>query len=393
VLSPYRRHTKSCRHFDKPNPQELTKCSCPVWCYGWINGKEIRKSMKMRDWKRALETADRWNKSLPDASPVVTVKEAVDAFVRHRRIRNMAESTIESHQKTFVHLVQFCGTKAINAVSLDMLTRFQESRIFTPNRKGSKPRAIQPSTINKELKTLRALFAFAAKRKWCEGNVAKDLEPAEDDGLPTLPFESAEISRILEACDRLDDGNPTTRDLNRRRARARILLMLHTGFRISDTVKLERKRVDLETGKLHIRIMKTRRPMYASLPASVIDALRALPDHSPYFFWSGKSKLRTAIGNARKSVSRVCRLAGIRNGHPHRFRDTFAIELLKNGATLHTVQLLLGHKSIRTTEKHYAPFVLEFQHAIDVATAKLSYVDRTKNRTISEEGHQTNENK
>jgi hypothetical protein len=47
--------------------------------------------MKMRDWKRALETADRWNKLLPDASPVVTVKEAVDAFVRHRQIRNMAE--------------------------------------------------------------------------------------------------------------------------------------------------------------------------------------------------------------------------------------------------------------------------------------------------------------
>jgi hypothetical protein len=59
-------------------------------------------------------------------------------------------------------------------------------------------------------------------------------------------------------------------------------------FRISDTIKLERKRVDLETGKLHIRIMKTRRPMYAGLPASVMETLRALPDESPYFFWSGK---------------------------------------------------------------------------------------------------------
>jgi integrase len=60
--------------------------------------------------------------------------------------------------------------------------------------------------------------------------------------------------------------------------------MLHTGFRISDTVKLERKRVDLETGKLLIRIMETRRPMHANLPATAIQALRALPDDSPYFF-------------------------------------------------------------------------------------------------------------
>jgi integrase/recombinase XerD len=74
-------------------------------------------------------------------------------------------------------------------------------------------------------------------------------------------------------------------------------------------------------------------------------------------------------------------VAGIENGHPHRFRDTFAVELLKKGASLHTVQLLLGHTSIRTTEKHYAPFVLEFQKVIDAATAKLSFAARTKKRT------------
>jgi hypothetical protein len=237
VLSPYRRHTRLCKRFSKPNPQEFTRCNCPVWCYGVIEGKEVRKSMKMRDWKRALETTERWNKSLPDAVPIVTVKDAVDAFIRHRKMRNMTDSTIASHRKTFVHLVDLCGSKPITSVTLDMLTRLQEFPIFTPNRKGSKPRAIQPSTLNKELKSLRALFAFAAKRKWCEKNVATDLEAAEEDGLPTLPFENNEVSSILEGCD---------------------------------------------------RIMKTRRPMYVSLPSSVIQALRFLPENSPYFFLVGE---------------------------------------------------------------------------------------------------------
>ncbi len=214
------------------------------------------------------------------------------------------------------------------------------------------------------------------------------MEPAEDDGLPTLPFDAGEVNRILDACDQLEDDNPLARDVNRSKTRARILLMLYTGFRISDTVRLERKRVDLSTGKLLIRIMKTRRPMYTSLPAEVIEALKALPVDSPYFIWSGKSKLSTAIRNARRSVSRVCKLAGIQNGHPHRFRDTFAVELLRKGASLHTVQLLLGHSSIRTTEKHYAPFVLEFQQVIDAATAKLSFDDRTKFRTTLGKGRQ-----
>jgi integrase/recombinase XerD len=283
------------------------------------------------------------------------------------------------------------------AANLRRLARHADTLPRIPDlhtkQKGSTPRPLQPSTLNKELKTLRALFAFARKRQWCQENVAADLEPAEDDGLPTLPFDDDEVRRILEACDRLEDDNAKTRDMNRLKMRARILVMLYTGFRISDTVRLERKRVDLETGKLLIRMMRTRRPMYATLPKEVIQALKALPEDSPYFFWSRKSKLSTAIGNARRSVSRVCQFAGIEKGHPHRFRDTFAVELLRNGASLHTVQLLLGHGSIRSTEKHYAPFVLEFQRVIDAATAKLTFTNRTKNRTRSGKGHQDVERK
>ncbi len=387
MLTLYRRHTRSCKYYGKSNPQQFTRCACPIWCYGIAEGKEVRRAVRMRDWKRALDRIERWNQSPKDAEPVVvTVKDAADAFIQNRQIRRMTASTVASHQKTFVHLVRFCGPKPIASITLDMLTRFQESRIFTPNKKGSQPRRIQPSTFNKELKSLRALFAFAAKRKWCEENVAAELEPAEDDGLPTLPFDPDEVRRILDACDHLEDGNPARRDINRKTTRARVLLMLYTGFRISDTARLERKRVDLKNGKLLIRIMKTRRPMYASLPEAVIDALKALPEDSAYFFWSGKSKLSTAIGNARRSISRVCKLAGIQNGHPHRFRDTFATELLRNGASLHTVQLLLGHSSVRTTERHYAPYVLEYQRVIDAATARLGFVNRTKNRTKTRKG-------
>jgi integrase len=65
--------------------------------------------------------------------------------------------------------------------------------------------------------------------------------------------------------------------------------------------------------------------------------------------------------------------AGIKNGHPHRFRDTFSVRLLEKGEQLRTVQLLLGHSSIKTTEKHYAPWVESFQATLDAATAKLDF--------------------
>ena len=49
------------------------------------------------------------------------------------------------------------------------------------------------------------------------------------------------------------------------------------------------------------------------------------------------------------------------NAHPHRFRDTFAVRLLQAGVPLQDVSILLGHTSIKVTEKHYAPWVKERQ--------------------------------
>ena len=66
----------------------------------------------------------------------------------------------------------------------------------------------------------------------------------------------------------------------------------------------------------------------------------------------------------------MCALAGI-EGHPHRFRDSFSVRLLDLGNDLRTVELLLGHTSIKTTEKHYAPFVKARQEQLE-NSVKLS---------------------
>lgn len=58
-------------------------------------------------------------------------------------------------------------------------------------------------------------------------------------------------------------------------------------------------------------------------------------------------------------------LAGIEGGHSHRFRDTFAVELLLAGVPLETVSLLLGHSSVKVTERHYKPWVRSLQRKLE----------------------------
>ena len=65
-------------------------------------------------------------------------------------------------------------------------------------------------------------------------------------------------------------------------------------------------------------------------------------------------------------MKRLFRLAEVPAGHAHRFRDTFAVELLLAGVPLERVSVLLGHQSVKVTEKHYAPWGKARQEQLEV---------------------------
>ncbi len=67
----------------------------------------------------------------------------------------------------------------------------------------------------------------------------------------------------------------------------------------------------------------------------------------------------------QQSLQTLFAIAEIRGGHAHRFRDTFAVELLLTGIPLDRVSVLLGHQSIRVTERHYAPWTASRQEQLE----------------------------
>jgi len=90
------------------------------------------------------------------------------------------------------------------------------------------------------------------------------------------------------------------------------------------------------------------------LPDFVVKTLQTIPRvNERFYFWSGIGNLEIAVGSWQKRIRKLMRIAGVK-GHPHQFRDTFATELLQAGVPMERVSILLGHQSIRITEKYYA---------------------------------------
>jgi len=134
------------------------------------------------------------------------------------------------------------------------------------------------------------------------------------------------------------------------------LFLRYSALRIRDATSCS---VDRLTGnRLFLHTAKTGVPVYIPLPPFVVEELQACPRKSDrHWFWTGIGSKDTLARNWRRTFRRLCKIAGVQKGHPHRFRDTLAVELLLEGVPMDRVSILLGHSSVKITERHYAPWV------------------------------------
>lgn len=287
-----------------------------------------------------------------------SVAEAAASYIADCEARNVRASTITSYRRTL-------GTFP------DMQLTHVAAAHVAHWRAGRK---VGSGTQRKELEHLRFFFRWCCTRKLISENPAAGVRPPRVDSRPTMPYSQDEVSRLLAACDRISSDNPVETGYIRRRARCFVLLLLYSGLRRSDAAVLRRSALGKDN-RLTLRTEKTGVRLQVQIPAAVADELRSLPaDHPEYFFWSGRSKPATIAGNLWRTIQRLGKLSEI-HATPHRFRDTFACRLLEKGADIRTVQMLLGHTSVRTTEKHYAPWIEAHQRLLDSAAATLDFLE------------------
>ena len=360
MLTLYRRHRKGCKH--RSQGRKYRHCQCPIWVDGTLAGVELRESLKMRDWQRAQDMIRVWeadNRRTVESEPK-TINAAWVDFLADIEARKLADSTIRKYKLLNRQMEGFAkerGFRFLTELDLPAVSQF---------RAGWKD---GPRSSAKKLERLRAFFRFAQKRKWIPDNPASDLQAPKVTLCPTMPFTHAEMLRILAAIERYIDEFPGRGAENARRIRTLVLLLRYSGMRIGDAVSLTVDRV--EGNRLFLYTQKTGVPVNTVLPDFVLKALEATPRVTDkHFFWDGGLKLETVVGSWRKRLVRLFELATVENGHPHRFRDTFAVELLLTGVPIERVSVLLGHQSVRITERHYAPWVRSRQEQLEADLTK-----------------------
>jgi integrase/recombinase XerD len=179
-----------------------------------------------------------------------------------------------------------------------------------------------------------------------------------------MPSTQQEMVRILASLDDYAARTSANGRSNARRLRGLLLLLRYSGMRIRDAVSLGTDR--LNGNRIFLYTQKTNEPVHSVLPDFPTKTLEATPKTSErFFFWSGTGKIESVVRSWQTRLRSLFKLAGIQNGHAHRLRDTFAVELLLAGVPIDRVAVLLGHRNSKITERHYNPRVRSRQEQLE----------------------------
>jgi site-specific recombinase XerD len=265
--------------------------------------------------------------------------------------KGLSLNTIENYSHYLNRFYEFTGDISVKSIDLNLVSKWRQWLNRKVNEDG---RGISRITQNYHLVALRAFLKYLARRNI--SSLPADKIELSSAKRPQVSFLSKEeIDEIFKACSGNSDFD--------KRNQAIIELLYSTGLRVSELVSLNRDDINLVRGEFSIRGKGQKdRPVYLTERAkkSLQEYLKTRTDnYKPLFIhYSGsKSELdegnytRLTVRSVQRIVEKYARLAGInKKVTPHTLRHSFATDLLANGADLRSVQSMLGHANIATTQ-------------------------------------------
>ncbi|MEO2033048.1 MAG: tyrosine recombinase XerC [Planctomycetaceae bacterium] len=277
------------------------------------------------------------------------MQNAVNRFLNYLRIeRNASELTIKAYRDDMNHLMEFCQEQ-LGHIPTPQLTNVSQLRTYAAYLHEC---GYARTTIARRLACLRSFFRFCKREGLCDANPAKPLRtPRAGRKLPHF-LTTEEVGRLLSA--------PSATRQDGIRDRAILETMYSSGLRVAEVVALDTNHWDRSSGilRVHGKGRKERIAPVGSYATRALDHWMAVREPDPQgtsdqtdaIFLNRFGRRLTTRSIGRMLEKHIATAALSQRTSPHTLQHSFATHLLDGGADLRSVQELLGHKSLTTTQ-------------------------------------------
>jgi len=286
------------------------------------------------------------------------LSDSIRHFLEHCEIeKNQSKRTLVGYAHYLERFMGFAGDIEIEKIDMELVKRY---RLFLNRIEiGKQHENLGLKTQNIHIIALRSFLKHCAKNDW-PTLAPEKVELAKQPGRMVEYMTREELERLFATVD--------TAKITGMRDRAILEMLYSTGLRISELVALNRQNVNLDLGEFHVRGKGQKvRIVFISERAKtwLLDYLDLREDsYEPLFLNHRRTRNRKKDdldlkGEHRRlteyTIQDMVRNTAINAGitkhvTPHTLRHSFATELLLNGADIRSVQELLGHSSITTTQ-------------------------------------------
>ena len=268
-------------------------------------------------------------------------------FVNYlRNERNYSEQTIVYYERSnqeFQDYFKFMdATLSWTSIDKDVVRMWMESLMDQGEAAG---------TVNKKLSALRAFFRYLLRKKIITVNPMATIKgPKKEKPLPMFVRES-EMNKLL------DQYTAVTIDYEQLLARTIVLMLYETGMRRAEFLGLKDKDIDFTTHQIKVTGKRDKQriiPFGNELEEAAKEYMKVrdeeFPEHPDAFLISkrGNKLNESAFGQIVKQ--QLSLVTSIKKRSPHVLRHSFATAMLNNGANIESVQKILGHQSLETTQ-------------------------------------------
>jgi len=278
------------------------------------------------------------------------LERALESFLKFLYTeKNSSEHTLTAYSKDLIELIEFLD---IDKISLVDEVDYFNLRGFVAS---LYDRGLSKSTIERKIASVKSLFKYLQKKRIVDDNPARMLKfPRKDKKLFNV-FNIDDIIRLVETPDRETPAG--MRD-------ALIMELLYgTGVRVGELVGLDLSDVDMNGFRIRVR-GKGKKERIVPIGDYHIDLIgrylwarskvvseNRVPETDAVFI--NRLGTRLTDRSVRRIIEKYLKKSGLPLDYsPHSFRHSYATHLLEGGADLRTIQGLLGHSSLSTTQKY-----------------------------------------